>query len=213
MQLKIFKNFIKEVYKEGNRLQKVDINGKQHTKRYFTHTQLLSLVVAGSTLFLLPKGFSDNFAGYIISFLSIFIGLFTSIVISMFDKSKGLFQDYERKSPDEQANIKKTRNYLVQFTGLTSYSIFLAILLIVLLTMVLVHDKFKVDISNYHLIFSFQGWNKDSILLFIKVTILCLHRFLIVYLLLNFFTITMYSTTSYFSFLLSEYKNLIKNND
>src|SRR5688572_17776905 len=133
MRLKIFKTFISEVIREGNRLQKVDIKGKVVQKRKFTDTQIISLVIAIISLFILPRGFSENFAGFTISFLGIFVGLFTTIVISLHDKSKSLFIDYPMANEKEKARTKIVRNYMVQFTGLTSYSILLALVLVILL--------------------------------------------------------------------------------
>lgn len=216
MQLSQFKSFLKNVISEGNRLQKVDITGTVSTKKTFTQTQILSIVLSVGAIYLIKTGFSDNFAGYVISFLSIFIGLFSSIVISLFDKSSSLsdkfFQEKAKEEShtanhDEIARLKKIRNYLVQFTGLTSYAIFLAICIIVLLLLTLLHDFFKQDITTYSLIKKLSDLNKKTVFNFFKVFSLLSHRFLISYFLLNFFVINLYAVTSYFSYISSEYKN------
>src|SRR5688572_3331108 len=126
MKLKIFSKFISDVIKEGNRLQKHDIKGDIVQKRVLTDTQIIAIIVAVASLFILPKGFSENFAGFTISFLGIFVGLFSTIVISLHDKSKSLFDDYSKQDEKEKVRRKIIRNYMVQFTGLTSYSILLA---------------------------------------------------------------------------------------
>lgn len=213
MQFKTFKTYIVKIVTEGNRLQKHNINGKSLTNKSFTTMQVVSLIIASVSLKLLPTGFSDNFAGYIISFLGIFIGLFTSIIISMMDKSKSMFEKYDDKNALEKTQTRQLRNYLVQFTGLTSYSIFLAIILIILLSLVLLHNGFKSDIWNNDFVKHKEEINLTSVFLFFKRMILIVHRFFIVYYLLNFFIITIFSITSYFSFLLTEYNKLKPKND
>ena len=170
--------------------------------------QILAFLIGVIFVLLLPAGFSDNFAGFVMSFLGIFIGLFTSIIIAIHDRSSTLFEGYEEKDQLKKVNIKKVRNYLVQFTGLTSYAILIALLATILLSFVLLRDVFKTDIFIYSMVNSPEEINVESILCFLKVSGLILHRFFIVYLLTIFFSITIYATTSYFSYLLEEYSNL-----
>jgi len=222
MQLRTFSSFIKNVVSEGNRLQKVDITGEVTTKNKYTQTQLIAIAFSIVLLFLLKTGFSGDFAGYVISFLSIFIGLFSSIVISLFDKSHNLKEKIlsekskaqnNTANPTEIERLKKIRNYLVQFTGLTSYAIYLAICIIVLLICILVHSFFELDLYKFSFVKTIADINRHTIFNFIQVLILVLHRVLISYLLINFFSITLYAVTSYFSYISSEYKNQILNND
>jgi hypothetical protein len=213
MQLIHFKEFIGKVISEGNRLQKRDVNGKVLTTKKLSQTQLLSFALAIILLLVLKKGFTDNFAGYTISFLGIFIGLFTNIIISMYDKSKSLMIGYSEKDEIEKAKTKQIRNYLVQFTGLTSYSILLALVCIVLLLISLSNGALKNDIMSFSFINSFKEINFTSLKLFLGLMFLISYRFSVVYILSNFFIITIFSITSYFTFLLSEYKKLINNYD
>lgn len=207
MQLKSFKSFVHQVIREGIRLQKLDIAGNRTTSNRFTTMQILSFVVASISTILLNTGFSDNFAGFVIGFLGIFIGLFASIIVSSFDRSKDILEVSETIDQLERVRMTKVRNHLVQFNGLTSYSIILAIFIILLLALVLLHPIFKLDIFEYKLI---QSWKAliqiRPILTFFGISILVFHRFLVIFLLINFFSITVYSLSSYFSFLQSQYK-------
>jgi hypothetical protein len=209
MQLNHFKEFVSKVISEGNRLQKYDINGKQLTSRWFTHTQILSILISITALVLLPKGFTDNFSGYTISFLGIFVGLFSNIVISMYDKRKNLLSDgIEDKNEIEKARIKQLKNYLVQFTGLTSYSILLALSTIIMLLISLSHEALKTDIRLYTMVDSFSKIKLINLIYFFQASLLIVYRFCIIYLLSNFFCITTFSITSYFTFLSTEYKKI-----
>jgi hypothetical protein len=213
MQFKNFNRFVAEVIREGNRLQKHDITGKQLTRSRFTDTQVISIIIAIASLFILPKGFSSDFAGYTISFLGIFIGLFSSIVISMYDKRSNLFDNYKNQIATEKARIIIIKNYLIQFTGLTSYAIFLALILIGFLSLILLLDSFQSNIFQYRLVHSLNEINGKTLLNFLKASVLVIHRFFTTYLFCNFLMITLFSMTSYFSFLLSEYKSINTKND
>lgn len=213
MQFQNFKIFIVKVISEGDRLQKHDINGVLLTKKRFTNMQKSAILFALLSLFLLPKGFSDSFAGYIISFLAIFIGLFTSIVISMYDRSSSLFEGYREKEQFDKVRALQIKNYLTQFTGLTSYSILLSLVVIILLSVALLDIGFQTNVFNFRVVQNINEINTRSIICFLKILGLLIHRFFIVYFLSNFFIITTFSTTSYFSFLLSEYKKLKIKND
>ena len=222
MQLRTFNSFIRSVITEGNRLQRVDINGQILTSSRFTQTQLISGFLALIYVFVSKAGFSESFAGYVISFLSIFIGLFSSIVISLFDKSFDLKERYlnqnakaanNAEDPSEIVQIKKARNYLKQFTGLTSYAIYKAICIISLLLLTLLTEFFNNDISSYKIIRSISDITFKSGIIFLNCAAVYLYRFLVIYLLINFFVITLYAVTSYFSYILEVYKKQIEKND
>jgi hypothetical protein len=208
MELKEFKQFICKVISEGNRLQSVDIAGQSVSKNPFVRTETLTFLLSITMLFLLPKGLTDNFSEYAIAFLGIFVGLFTSIVIALYDKSKELYKGYDAKTPTERAAIKMLRNYLVKFTGLTSYSILLALVAVMLLLGALLCANAPVNIYHYRLVKSFYDIKFNSLVNFGHLSVVCVFRFFIFYILLNFFVITLYAITSYFSFLLSEYSKL-----
>ncbi|OSZ79152.1 hypothetical protein CAP35_13130 [Chitinophagaceae bacterium IBVUCB1] len=208
MQLNLFKKFICKVYSEGKRLQKHDILGNELTSRKYTHMQLLSKIIAFLYIVFIHSGFSTDFAGYIISFLAIFIGLFSTILISMYDRKDELYTRYARADKVKKETIKKIRNYLVQFTGLTSYSILLSLVLVVLLLLVLLIPNINIDTSKYVLITNLDDLNCTTVYTFLKISALTIHRFLVIDNLLTFFYITIYSTSSYFAFLQTEYNEL-----
>lgn len=213
MEFQNFKTFIVSVVQEGNRLQKRNINGETLTSRRFTNMQIVIIVVSAFALLIIPRGFTDNFAGFVISFLGIFIGLFTNIIIWMYDKSRSLFENYITKDEIEKVKVKQIKNYMVQFTGLTSYSILISILIIVLLLVTLATNSISVDINKYSLITDFKKLSFYNIVLFLKMSLILIYRFSIIYFLLLFFIITTFSTTSYFSFLMTEYKKKLDGNN
>jgi hypothetical protein len=207
MTFKTFKTHICKVVREGNRVQKHNIVGKPTTKRWFTGTQVASILIGLAVTLVLPIGFSKDFSGYTIGFLGIFVGLFSSIVISMQDKSTTLYVDWNNKSEPERRRARKIRNYIVQFTGLTSYSILLALVVIILLSATLLNDAFQIDVSKYHWL-SLKQIDLKIAVSSTGIFLIYAHRFITLYFLLNIFFITIYSTTSYFAYLQSEYKKI-----
>jgi hypothetical protein len=208
MEFKRLKYFISKVLNEADKLEKMNIKGEVTTTKKYTQTQVFSFVISIATLFILRTGFSDNFAGFIITFLGIFIGLFASVVVSLHDKSKTLIEGLETMTALEKAQNVKLKNYMIQFTGLTAYSIVIGLFLALLLSIVLLADGTKSNIFQYSFIRNLNELNVRTVLNFCRVVILCIHRLLVVYLFLRFFTITIYAVSSYFSFLISDYRKL-----
>jgi hypothetical protein len=206
MQFHNFKIFVLKIIFEGRRLQRFDINGKELVRGRFSSIQIFSILFSIATLWLLPRGFSVDFAGYTIAFLGIFTGLFSSIVVSLYDQSSAMFEKYPEMEQLEKLRVKQVRNYLVQFTGLTAYAILIATALVILLSIVLLSERTTANLLNYRLVSNLGEINLNSLICFGKVAILIFHRVLTTYLLLSFFTITIFATSSYFAFLLSEYE-------
>lgn len=208
MQLKNFKIFLSDIFKEANRLQKRDIAGRILTTNRYTDIQKISFFIALFSVIILKHGFSDNFAGYIISFLGIFIGLFTTIIISMYEKKDALIENYLQKDQVDKNRILRIKNYLLQFTALVSYSIIIALFIIVLLLLVLLSNRTQINIWDFTFVNPFTEFKWLFIWLFIQQCLICIHRFFIVYFLCMFFANTIFSISSYFSFLISEYKQI-----
>src|ERR1041385_310309 len=169
MQLRSFNSFLKIIIKEGNRLQKVDMNGQETTTNKFTNMQLVALALAIAGIFALTRGFPDDFVRDIVVLLGIFIGLFTGAVISLHDKSKDLYTGYNEKGQIEKSQTIKINNYLIQFTGLTAYAILLALATIILLIFNLLFEGFKLNIWEYGFVSKFKDIDRESILSGLKI--------------------------------------------
>lgn len=209
MQYYHFRTFVRSVLAEGNRLQRHDIDGKPTTKYKYTNLRVIAFCLSVVVVIILPKGYPENFAGFVIGFLGIFIGLFATAVISSFDRRETILRrDLDADQASEDARLELIKNHLIQFTGLTSYSILLASILVILLAMVLIHEVFRINIYDYQMVSSLNQAGIKEILNIIKVSFLVAHRYFITYLLIQFFIITIYSLTSYFSYLQSEYRRI-----
>ena len=89
-----------------------------------------------------------------------------------------------------------TWSFYSQFNALTSYSILIAVIVICVLFGFLLFGV-KVDFANYYWV---KTPDLSSILLFLKLCIVCVSRFIVVYFLMDFFIICIYAVISLFHF-------------
>lgn len=83
-------------------LYELEKNGK---KNYFTTLKLLILVVALVVTIIFNEGIDKEFAGYIITALSIFIGLNINLIIMIFDKFNSTNFDVTNKTHIERVRL------------------------------------------------------------------------------------------------------------
>lgn len=176
-----------------------DINNKGNPpKFYFTLFQKIAIALGIGFVFYSRNktAFDNNFINYLITSFSIFIGLFVSILIMFFDKLSVL------KKPDNNENEKaiynQNRNFFYQFTYLTTYNIFIAVLLIALLILPLLFEGFSLPLLDFYEHICFLIYNKESYFLnTLKLFIYALHKFLVIYFILDFLVLTIYSISSF----------------
>lgn len=143
-----------------------------------------------------------DFVGYIIAALSIFIGLFLSMIISIFDKFRTLDFAIQNMTESKRAVLIKTKNYFKQFTTLTTYAILIAILTIVLLSVLFFTDFFNHSTNIYSI-----DLQNGSYLLFGKLSFIVIYRATILYFLMDFVYIVIMAVTSNYVYIYTEYNN------
>lgn len=201
--------FLFDLIKQGHFWQYMDINGNgKKPKLFFIPAQIFAILIAILIpLFLLPKGFKMEFVGYIIASLSIFAGLFLSLIITVYDKFRNLDFSLAKDSEKEKVLLIKTKNFFKQFTSLTSYSILILLICIILLCLSLLFD-FSNKYVDYKLLLD-SSFN----IILLKRLALLIHRVLILYLLFNFVIISIFAISSIHNFIISEYDKInIKEN-
>lgn len=170
---------------------------------FFTKIQWFFILVSIVSIFFTAKGFSDNFAGYIISGLSLFVGVLFSFVLTLFDKFKSIdFSEYKKEiSEDKNRNGIKLKNFFKKITVLTLYSAILSIVCIVLLAIILVMPKINIEISYCYLI---ENIKNAHCYILIKIFCITLYRCCLIYFLLDFILITVYIIASFYDYIISE---------
>lgn len=95
MAMKILRNFDRnliDLLSDAYKWEYTDINDNKSTslnkkpKIFLTKFQWALFVVAILLVIFCPNAFEQDFAGYIISALSLFVGLLFTLVVSLFDK-------------------------------------------------------------------------------------------------------------------------------
>lgn len=201
MQSESTKEYIKRLINDGRKWQYTDIREREVKPRfYFTKIQWGIIMLSIVTTLLLKKGFPDSFVNYVMTALSIFVGLFLTLILTAFDKFKSL-PKIERPTLNEQAYLKTRKTFFKQFTALTAYAIVLSLMCILLLGVVSLSSIFNDSLLNYILV----SPSKESVIKFITVGIKNVYNGVIIYFLLDFMAIVLYAVTSIHSFMQVEF--------
>ena len=176
-------------------------------KLFFTRFQWgLVLLSVGCTI-LCPNGLSSNFAGYIISGLSLFVGLLFTIVVSLFDKFKNI--DFSKYNMNVNVDLYQTgvrlKNYFKKTIILTLYTAILAIVCILMISITLLFEKVgtTMDFIEIGKNICMYEWH-----FFVLSGLLFVYRVTLFYFLLNFIYITKQLVTSFFDYMISEIDNV-----
>ena len=141
-------------------------------KLYFTTLQWIAILLASIFVLTNHSGLSTDIIDFLLSSLSIMTGLFLALIVIVYDKFKEL--DFNVETDEDKINKLKSWNYLRQFNALTSYSIFIALIVISILIGSLLYG-YQINISSIHLAKSF---NEIDGCLTIKIAIVVIVRFI-----------------------------------
>lgn len=209
MQLQSVKYYLKMLVSDGHKWQNSDINGKLiKPKFYFSFMQWIAICISIISAFLLSVGFNKDFIGYIIASLSIFIGLFLTLILTVFDRFQKLDFNKPNLSEKEEMFLIQRKNFFKQFTALTSYSILISLLCIVLLSLSLLGDFFNLNINHYSLIKDLKIIHLNNILNCFWVFAVLIYRTIVIYFLLDFLIIVVFALTSIYNYILLEYDKI-----
>ncbi len=137
-----FKSQLLSLIKEAHKYQYADVNDShediehKRPRWYFTKVQyglILCAVVISSTM---NGCFNESFAGYVMSGLSLFAGLFFSFILMLIDMFRKI--DFEPYKKTNNAGLMplgvRLKNYYKKATTLSFYIILLALISILLLS-------------------------------------------------------------------------------
>jgi len=190
----------KRILGAGQRTSNPNLTNQKRLKR------LLISIPSIVLCYLLKTGISTDFITDIMAALSIFIGLFTNVIFVIYNR----FSIIPIDTPTTNNNVKienlKLKNFLRQFTFVTGKNLLVATVIIALLTIIILFESFfNVNIRNFELV-EFPQWNCKNILTFLQLLIVVFVRFQILYLIINFFLLLLYSLGALFTFLKREMK-------
>ncbi|KAA6302657.1 MAG: hypothetical protein EZS26_001164 [Candidatus Ordinivivax streblomastigis] len=177
--------------------------GKKRPRLFFTKIQWIFILVSIIGTYFISKGFDNDFAGYIISGLSLFTGILFTFVLTLYDKFKSVdFSEYKKeKNEEKNKHGIRLKNFFKKVTVLTLYSAVLSIVCVFLLAITLMVPKINIEIS-YELLF--ENIKCIHYYTLIKAFFVTIYRGCLLYFLLDFVLITVYIISSFYDYIISE---------
>ena len=172
-------------------------------KSFFTRFQWVLILISVVAVVLCPRGIDTDFAGYIISGMSLFVGLLFTLVVSLFDKFSNTDFSKYKKSNNQDLYVVGVRlkNFFKKTIILTLYSAIIAIVCILMLALTMMSPKLSTEIDIMTIV---QSYNIDNLSYYIKSMLLLTYRISLCYLLLNFIYITKILITSFYDYIVNE---------
>lgn len=209
-----FRDALKRLVYDAHIFQYAEVNSstssieKNKPRYYFTKIQwgllIISIVIAITT----RNGFGKEFAGYVVSALSLFAGLFFSFILMLIDKFQKIdFSPYKKDANAQLMPIGiRLKNYYKKATTLSFYIIVLALLCILLLSASLIEVPFS-EIYQFLAkcipISYIDIW--ETLWRIASFIVKSIYRGVSIYFLLDFLWITLYLLSSFFDYVGSEY--------
>lgn len=209
-----FKAALKRLVYDAHIFQYAEVNSstssieKNKPRYYFTKIQwgllIISIVIAITT----RNGFGKEFAGYVVSALSLFAGLFFSFILMLIDKFQKIdFSPYKKDANAQLMPIGiRLKNYYKKATTLSFCIIVLALLCILLLSASLIEVPFN-EIYQFLAkcipISYIDIW--ETLWRIASFIVKSIYRGVSIYFLLDFLWITLYLLSSFFDYVGSEY--------
>lgn len=205
-----FRNNIRSLISDAHRFQYSEITDAKSASEkrkpilYFTKLQWFFILVSIILASFIQDGFSISFAGYIISGLSLFIGVFFTFLISLYEKFKNINFSKNNKNVSEIKNISvvKQLNFFKKLSVLSLYSVLLSVLLILLLSLTLLFGQFfssEIDILVF-----FSSLKCYSLYNISYTFLLFFYRAITLYFLLNFVLVALFIISAYYDFIINE---------
>ena len=209
MRLKNFDRNLFDLICDAHKWEYTQINDcrsdrdRRKPKAFFTLLQWVMLVISISCSLMFKKGITPEFAGYIISGMSLFVGLLFTLAVSLFDKFNSVdFNQYK-----ESVNIElhpfgvRMKNYFKKTIILTLYTSLIAIICIIMLSVLYLSESLQKPIDFF--IFVQNPLNNGWTYL-IRTVFVLIYRVTVFYFLLNFIYITKQMITSFYDYMVSE---------
>lgn len=208
-RLRNFDRNLLDLVSDAHKWEYTEINDNRESsaakkpKCYYTTTQWILLILSVLIVVLRPSSISEDFAGYIISGLSLFVGLLFTIVVSLFDKFNNI--DFEAYNKNVNADLYpkgvRLKNYFKKTIILTLYTAIMAIVCILMLSITLLFEIMseEVDIVEICTNYGMYKWH-----VLVLSGLLFVYRVILFYFLLNFIYITKQLVSSFYDYMVSE---------
>lgn len=196
--------YLRKLIRNGHYWQYTNVlNKSKKPKYFFLRLQWFFIVVSIATVMsFLNKGFNNEFVGYTNAVLAILTGLYLTVVISLFDKFNKDEFTKTGLTETQQNNLKIKKNFFIQFTSLTAYSIIISLFCLGLLSLSLLFESLDAQVTIKILI---QNWQETKYLCFFALLGIALYRVVVLYFLINIIYLSSYILSSAYSYIVGEY--------
>ncbi len=176
---------------------------------FFSKAQWIIIGISIVISLFIPKGISSDFAGYIVSGLSLFVGIFFTFIITLYDKFKNIdFSKYDKKISEEKHYIGiRLKNFFKKVTVLSLYSIILSIICIILLSITLLFGEY-INNCQCSIMFVCDFLKIGDYWCVVKYVLAKLYGTIVFYFLFDFLLIAVYLISSIYDFIISEYNQI-----
>lgn len=210
--MKILTNFDQNLFDllgDAHKWEYTQINDSKSNREkrkpmfFFTPFQWILFLLSVGCSIMCKKGITADFAGYIISGMSLFVGLLFTLAVSLFDK----FNNVDFGQYKESVNLElypfgvRLKNYFKKTIILTLYISLIAIVCIIMLSVIYLSESLQKTIDFYSFI---QAPFKEGWVSFFKVIFIFVYRVILFYFLFNFLYITKQMITSFYDYMVSE---------
>ena len=124
-------------------------------------------------------------------------------------KFKQLNFNRTKLTDTEIEQLKRTKNFFKQFTALTTYSIFISILCIVVLSFSLLTDIFHFNTSGFFLINNCRELTMQNFTNGLFIVLNVVYRTFVIYFLLDFLLIVVFAVSSMYQYISIEFDNVV----
>lgn len=208
-----FKN-LKDLLKDAYFYEYADISDSEEQilikkpKAFFTKVQWIIIVFAFLINLIVREGYNLDFCGYVISGLSLFVGIFFTFIIALYDKFNDIdFSQFHISVSEEKCDLGiRLKNYFKKTTVLSLYLILLSIVCILFLSCTLLFDSFlNQNINPLEVI---KDVRVNSASYSVMALVIFIYRSVVFYFLVDFVLITIYLTSSIYDYIISEYNKV-----
>ena len=207
-------NNITDLVKDAHFYQYADISDteeqikKKRPKAFFTKVQWIIIVCAILINVIIQDGDNKDFCGYVISGLSLFVGIFFTFIIALYDKFCNVdFSKYQYNNSMENYPLGvRLKNYYKKTTVLSLYLVVLSIVCILLLSCTLLFEPYlNKHINSLNVLTNICN---NSCLFTLEALALFVYRSFVFYFLIDFVLITIYLTASIYDYIIGEYNKV-----
>lgn len=195
MQITLIR-YIKSIRKKAKEYAQRDINGNKTKNRWYYKTLFFCIIAGVVTFYLSKYGFDERIVEYATTVLSIFVGIFMTLLVFAVDEIPDKKSHQTEDSDNGKKRLKTIQkyNFYKPFVCILGYTVLLSVICIICIFLQLLINDMSFNPFDYSFT---KQITKEAFFLFCKGLFISLLRFLCVYLIIDIFYYTLYAVSGY----------------